>query len=54
MAALCVSIHRDLEALAATYWDKLGRKVFVTPSSFIEFLENVRILLAEKREFIQV
>ncbi|XP_065071378.1 dynein axonemal heavy chain 6-like isoform X2 [Rhopilema esculentum] len=45
----CVSIHKSVEAASAAYLQELQRHFYVTPRSYIEFIQLYRSLLEKKR-----
>ena len=45
----CVSIHKSVEVASAAYLQELQRHFYVTPRSYIEFIQLYRSLLEKKR-----
>ena len=45
----CVLIHKSVELASNTYLQELRRHFYVTPKSYIEFIQLYRSLLKEKK-----
>lgn len=49
---LCVDVHSTIVEFSNTYWDELRRRYYVTPTSYLEFIETYKAVFAERRSML--
>lgn len=53
LPSLCVDVHSTITDLAAAYWDELRRRYYVTPTSYLEFIETYKMFFNDRREALE-
>ncbi|KNC55366.1 dynein heavy chain [Thecamonas trahens ATCC 50062] len=49
LAKLCVSVHASVEAAADAFYAQMGRRFYVTPASYLAFLDTYGAMLARQQ-----
>ncbi|KAH8608939.1 putative Dynein heavy chain N terminal region 2 domain1 [Trypanosoma vivax] len=49
LAPVCVDIHMAVVEMAHDYWEELRRRYYITPTSYLEFIELYKTLYDEQR-----
>ena len=47
---MCMYIHLSVENMSVRYYDEVRRRNYVTPTSYLELLSTLKVLMGEKRE----
>lgn len=50
---LCVDVHSSVTDLSNAFWDELRRRYYVTPTSYLEFLETYKAIYNERRSLVE-
>ncbi|KAF5218447.1 dynein heavy chain [Trypanosoma cruzi] len=53
LAPLCVDIHTTVIRVAHEYWEELRRRYYITPTSYLEFIELYKALYSEQRTVLE-
>ncbi|RNF23496.1 Dynein heavy chain family protein [Trypanosoma conorhini] len=53
LAPLCVDIHTTVIAVAQEYWEELRRRYYITPTTYLEFIELYKALYNEQRALLE-
>ncbi|KAG5498459.1 hypothetical protein JIQ42_03265 [Leishmania sp. Namibia] len=51
---LCVDVHASTTEMARQYYDELHRRYYITPTSYLEFIETYKALLQSRRSWLEV
>lgn len=52
-APACVEIHKSMKDLSTKFFEDTGRHYYVTPSSYLKFLESFTQILSIRQEVMQ-
>ena len=52
-AFMMMHFHDSTATWAADFFEKLGRKYYVTPTSYLEMIVTFKVLLAERRQDVK-
>ncbi|KPA85080.1 putative dynein heavy chain [Leptomonas pyrrhocoris] len=50
---LCVDVHASTTHMAQQYYDELRRRYYITPTSYLEFIESYKALLLSQRSRVE-
>ncbi|KPI86557.1 putative dynein heavy chain [Leptomonas seymouri] len=50
---LCVDVHASTTHMAQQYYDELRRRYYITPTSYLEFIESYKALLLAQRNRVE-
>ncbi|CBZ35711.1 dynein heavy chain, putative [Leishmania donovani] len=50
---LCVDVHAATTEMAQQYYDELRRRYYITPTSYLEFIETYKALLQSRRSRVE-
>jgi dynein heavy chain, axonemal len=50
---LCVDVHASTTHMAQQYYDELRRRYYITPTSYLEFIESYKALLLTQRSRVE-
>ncbi|KAK7195048.1 dynein heavy chain [Novymonas esmeraldas] len=50
---LCVDVHAATTEMAQQYYDELRRRYYITPTSYLEFIETYKALLQSRRTRVE-
>ncbi|KAH9600450.1 Dynein heavy chain AAA lid domain [Trypanosoma melophagium] len=53
LAPLCVDIHTTVIEVAHDYWEEQRRRYYITPTSYLEFIELYKALYNEQRSLLE-
>ncbi|CCW60171.1 unnamed protein product [Phytomonas sp. EM1] len=53
LPALCVDVHDCVVKLAGMYWEEVRRRYYVTPTSYLEFIEMYKAMFVEQQKTIE-
>ncbi|CCW68554.1 unnamed protein product [Phytomonas sp. Hart1] len=53
LPVMCVDVHACVVEQANTYWEEVRRRYYVTPTSYLEFIEMYKVMFLEQRKTIQ-
>lgn len=54
LAVMCVEAHISVEEMSAEFWEKLHRRYYTTPKSYLDLINLYMKMLKEKRAELQV
>eukprot|EP00796_Vickermania_ingenoplastis_P004622 gene4627-3332_t len=52
LPSLCVDVHSTITDMSQAYWDELRRRYYVTPTSYLEFIETYKAIFNERRSVL--